>query len=728
MNILLIGGCSNFTNNLIVKLNKEGHRVYLLTGSRDRKQPYQKAFERYHFPYNSNVLSEIFESISPDVTIFMGAYDTNFNWKEESDAVRFSAGMMNIMMGYLMSNSGKFIFLSSEQVFEEHCADNITENVEPVPKGMKSIVLSQAEELCMNHRKNMGRDIVVLRLDNVYGIPDSMVDVTDCCTRMCLEALDRNVITIQENHVLSMIYVADAIEYIYRVVAKNRSEHELYHISSKQPVSERELAEVVRKNTWFNIEIVSTSSTEKRIVLSPTRFEEEFGTTFLCDRDNIIKKITDHMRKYKRVFLYGEKKKKSLHERLMENMDEFLRSVVPFLENFIAFIGFFMLNNRAVGSTYFSNLDTYLLYVLLFAIVYGQQQAIVSATLATAGYCFRQMYDRTGFELMLDSGTYIWIAQLFILGLTVGYMRDTITKLRREQVSEREFLSTQLSDIKDINDSNVRVKDALETQLVNQNDSVGKIYRITSRLDHYSQEEVLFYAAEIIGELMKCKDVAIYTVSNAHSSYARLFSATSAKAKSMGNSIKYAELGEVYEAICDHKVYINRKLDERYPLMANAVYDDAGAMQVIIMIWGLPWESMTLGQANQLVIISSLIGSAMVRANKYLEVLEHERYVEGTRLLDSDAFAALVEAYMSAEKKGYTDCSVLEIVPQEDMDYKKAANEISTKLRHHDYIGRARNGKLYVLLSNIDESEAGPVVKRLAEIGYESIIMGESNR
>ena len=55
----------------------------------------------------------------------------------------------------------------------------------------------------------------------------------------------------------------------------------------------------------------------------------------------------------------------------------------------------------------------------------------------------------------------------------------------------------------------------------------------------------------------------------------------------MGNSIKYAELGEVYEAICDHKVYINRKLDERYPLMANAVYDDAGAMQVIIMIWGL---------------------------------------------------------------------------------------------------------------------------------------------
>ena len=60
------------------------------------------------------------------------------------------------------------------------------------------------------------------------------------------------------------------------------------------------------------------------------------------------------------------------------------------------------LNNRAVSSQYFSKLDFYLLYVLLFAIIYGQQQAIFSALLATAGYCFRQMYDKTGFEVLLD--------------------------------------------------------------------------------------------------------------------------------------------------------------------------------------------------------------------------------------------------------------------------------------------------------------------------------------
>ena len=77
-------------------------------------------------------------------------------------------------------------------------------------------------------------------------------------------------------------------------------------------------------------------------------------------------------------------------------------------------------------------MDFYLLYVLLFAIVYGQQQAIFSALLATAGYCFRQMYDKTGFEVLLDYNTYVWMAQLFIVGMVVGYMkiRSKISEIR----------------------------------------------------------------------------------------------------------------------------------------------------------------------------------------------------------------------------------------------------------------------------------------------------------
>ncbi len=102
------------------------------------------------------------------------------------------------------------------------------------------------------------------------------------------------------------------------------------------------------------------------------------------------------------------------------------------------------------------------------------------------------MYDRTGFDVMLDYNTYIWIAQLFILGLVVGYMRDQIRIIKGEDEQEMGYLSGLLGDIEDINDSNVRMKNVLETQIVNQNDSFGKLYEITSTLEQYSPEEGTF--------------------------------------------------------------------------------------------------------------------------------------------------------------------------------------------------------------------------------------------
>nr|MCR5634910.1 NAD(P)-dependent oxidoreductase [Lachnospiraceae bacterium] len=174
---------------------------------------------------------------------------------------------------------------------------------------------------------------------------------------------------------------------------------------------------------------------------------------------------------------------------------------------------------------------------------------------------------------------------------------------------------------------------------------------------------------------------------------------------------------EVYEAFLERKVYINKKLKKEYPLMANAVYDDENRIQIIIMIWGLPWESMTLGQMNQLVVVSSLIGNAVLRANRYLRALEEERFIEGTKLMESEAFTGLLKAYVNAEKKGWTQCTVLELIAEEDTDIMAAGQVIAGFLRQHDYVGMS-DGKIYVLLSNTREEEAVIVVNRIAEKGY----------
>lgn len=722
MNILLIGGAGHLINNLIIKLNKEGHRISLLTGDRYGKASYQHAFEKYNFPYESDSLKEIFESVRPELTVFMGAYDTNFKWTGEGverEAVRFSNSLMNILMAYSQYTEGRFLYLSTQEVYGGSYPENIGESEPVSPEGIPGMVWSQGEELCENYRKNCGRDIIVLRLDHVYGIPENRRDARDILSRMCLEALENKRITVQEDHVFSLLYVTDAVEFVHRLAMCSEHRYSVYNLSSMREMTETSLADMICQVWEEPLELIPVQGQESRVILADTLYESEFGNPFFCEVQDTVKKITVQIKKKSHLFLNGGEEDKPLGDKIKDKAGWLLKTLLPFAENLILFIPFFMLNNRAVGSEYFANLDFYLLYVLLFAIVYGQHQATLSSVLSVAGYCFRQMYDRSAFEVMLDANTYVWIAQLFILGLVVGYMRDQITKLKQESQSEREFLDMQLVDIQDINSSNVRVKAALETQIVNQNDSVGKIYSITSALDQYSPEEVLFYAAEMLGKLLKSKDVAIYTVSNR--AYARLFSSTSPKARQLGSSIQYTNMGELYETLMQRKVFINRRMEEHYPLMANAIFENE-EMQMIIMVWGIPWERMTLGQANQLVVISALIQNAVLRANRYLVALEEQRYVAGTQTLKTEAFQTLVKAYLTARNRGLTECTLL-AVKVEQNDYMEAAKLLTGKLRQSDYIGTLEDGRLYTLLANTNSGDAEYVIRRFAELGYESSIV-----
>lgn len=723
MNVLLIGGAGSFIDNLIVKMKKEGHRVYLLTGSKIEYGGYQKVFEKYNFTYDSSSLPEVFESINPDLLIYMGAYDTNYSWIDENrDGVKYSAGLLNILMAYASRKKGRFIYLSSHEVFQGDFEEPITEETKPNPESQKGLAIAQGEQICELYQQTRMLDIITLRLDHLYGIPKNRKDVRSICEKMCLQALEENSIDVGEENIFSLIYQTDAIEYIYRTATNKKHNYNLYHISSMKTMNQLELAEEIKGHMGEKVLIHTHGGPKQNIVLNRQRFESEFGNPFFCEVSGVVKKITDFMEKNRYMFLTGAEENLSLHERILKKAGWLIRTMIPFIENLIMFIPAFMLNNRAVGSQYFANLDSYQLYVLLFAIVYGQQQAVFSAVLAVAGYCFRQMYGRSGFEVMLDANTYVWMAHLFILGLVVGYMRDQIKKLKVENIQEREFLSTQLVDIQDINGSNVRVKDALETQIVNQNDSVAKIYSITSALDQYSSEEVLFYAAEMLSKLMKSKDVCIYTISNGD--YARLFSFTSDQARVLGNSIRYPEMEEMYVVLKQQKVYINRKMDERYPMMANAIFENE-KMQMILMVWTLPWERMTLGQANQLVVISALIQNAVLRANRYLSALEDQRYMQGTHMLEQEAFVTLMNAYLTARSRGLTECAALRInTPPET--YREAGIQITKKLRQSDYLGIFSDGGLYALLANTSKEDVQFVINRFAEIGYESFLMEDS--
>lgn len=718
MVVLLIGGSSVLMNAMIDKFNKNGHRVYLLTGQREGHSPYRHVFEKYNFPYDSGSIKEILESIRPDVTVFTGAYDINFDWEQTGqEAVRYTAGLMNILSAFNILKKGKFFYCSSQEVFRDSHADNVTEEETAFPSGFKAMALSQGEEMCANYRRVQGMETFVLRFDHLYWVPRKGEEEDNPCYRMCLDALKTGRISANSRRTFSMIYLNDAVELAYQLICAESPKYACYNISSSEEIGEMRLAEMVRDEMGFGVEIAdNTVGMSSRLVLANERYGQEFGLEIFNHYEAGVKKVAAYMKRHSAAFLTEDDEGGGFAVKAWNNTRRIFRAVLPFVENLVCFIPFFLLNNRAVGSRFFARLDFYLLYVLFFAVFYGQYQAVFSGLLAVAGFCFRQMYDRSGFEVLLDYNTYVWIAQLFIVGLVVGYLRDQLRLVKNENSAKVQYLYGQLKDIEDINDSNVRMKQNFERQVVNHRDSLGKIYEISSSLEQYGPEEVLFYAAEVLSKLMDCGDVAVYTVANGD--YARLFSATSRNARILGNSIRYTEMEELYGELKERRVYVNRNMTEKMPMMAGAVYSEDN-MQLILMLWGIPWERMTLGEANRLTIVGALIQNAVVRANRYLEALKNRRYVEGTNVLDEEAFTQLVKAFCSAREKGLTEYVLLEVLAEGE-DYEDVARTLGGAIRQTDYLGIFEGGKLCVLLSNTGSENMGGIMERFKSAGYDS--------
>lgn len=661
MNVLLIGGSGSLINSLIVKFKKEGHRIFLLTGDRYKKQKYEPVFERYNFAYSSENLQEIMESVRPDITIYTGAFDPNYRWmSEERETVRFTSDLMNVLVAYSTIRMGKFIFLSSHEVYEGYHENALTEDIPPETTGYRGTTLIQAEEICNNYRKNWKLDLLILRLDHLFCIPESAPEIHSVCARMCLESMRDGCISADSNHEFAMLYEQDAVEFIFQIVKSREHKFYLYHLSSDCVISEVELAGRIQKYLNNGSSIVTVSKYDKRCILSGKRFHEEFGMHTIFELDEIICQTIDYMRKHEERFEKYQESRDSWWKILWKKWKWVFQVIVPFVENLLCFIPFFMLNNRMTDSAYFTNLDPYLLYVLVFAIMYGQQQATFSAVCAVAGYLFRQMYQRTGFEVVLDYNTYVWIAQLFILGLIVGYMRDQIRMIRRESLEMEEHLTGQIADLQEINATNVRIKAAMEQQLIGHQDSIGKIYQITSRLEQ--------------------------------------------------------QMPDIYQELAERRVYINKAMAEEYPLMATAIYEEE-EIRLIIMVWGLSWEHMTLGEANFLTVVSYLIQNAVLRAQRYIKALEEARYREGSEILEPEAFESLVRAYEHAQGRNLTQYTLL-CVSEQPERYKKICSDMRGLLRSTDYMGMRADGKLYVLLTNTGRTDAVFVEQRFEKKGY----------
>lgn len=724
MNILIVGGYSVFVSQLIEKFNKEGWEVYHLTGSKHptRRHPY--IIEQYDFPYDTDSIKEILDSASPDLVLFTGAYDVNLSrGKTRKESMYYMSSLVNLLMASQMLKIPKFAYISSHEVYEESYPDMILEDQPASPASTKGMLVAQGEDLVIRYSQTTDMDTYVLRLDHMYWLPKNRKEVGEIHSRLCLEALRNQKVPASEKHIFSSVYIADAVYAIYEILMKEGHLHRVYQITTSEEENEIEIARIIRETSAKSITIKdNTIGLTQKNIMSGQRVKDEFGIETRFSYAERVRTMMTYMDKNRNDFLKREERQENWFQRLFRRFEKLFFALLPFAENAFVFLLVFLLNNRTADSDYFRRVDVFLLYVLLFAIFYGKRQAIVSAFFSTIGFIFRQSYYRTAIEVLVDYNIYIWMAQLFIVGMAVGHLRDNIKIIEDDKDEEIAFLSGQLDDIYDINSSNLKVKNILEEHIVSYGDSLGVLQNMTASLEQLNPGDAMYKAAEVLSKVLGTEDVAIYKVSN--SDYCRLLVATTDDARQLGKSLKYSAYHALMESLEKNEVYVNRTFEKGMPVMAYGLRH-GDSLEYILMIWNLPFEKISLHQMNLLKVIGYMIQNSITRSDVYYEAIRDKRYLPETKILNESAFEETINTSMEISRRRYGESVLICIEsagPADELQKNEKElryyNEVLTRnLRETDVVGVGKDNRIYILLSNSNAQEADVVIRRFASLG-----------
>ncbi len=708
---LIVGQYGAFTNFLVDKFIKEDWRVCTLSESGNAPK---KVFQHYKYSFSSEDLPRVFESCRPNLVIYMGAYDNAYRgYNHKADLKRkYISNISNLLLCSSKSGVRHFVYLSSEQVFDKNITVNITEDMIPQPETEHGTILRQGEMMVLEYNQTANMETTVVRLSNLYCAPNEAAECVDVVTSKCLTAAKGDTVVIDSKYSYSILNSGDAVEALFKLVSSEKRQRHLYHVSSDYILDDNELMKIIQSEFARDLSVRDDAiGASKRRVLSGDVFCREFGFSIRVDYQQAVPEIIRGIQASLSKFLNGEDSAED------DKKHKVLRTIFVIAEVVLAVLVSFFLTVLFKYNDALSSIDLYLLCTLLFATYYGSKVGVLTASLCTVVWFIYETHNRSGLAILIDMKAYIWIAQLFIVALAVGYVRDSLMQIKNEVKLETEYLNDKLENINVINKSNVKIKDFFEERVVDSNESVGYIYNIIQVLDNAKQIEVLFEATRILTQMMEAGSISIYQVHE--NGYLRVVSSTNERSRSLGKSIRKDSLPTVFEQIDSKKVYVNRSLDENLPNMIGCLTDVDNNITFIVMLWDVKYDHMTLYYLNLLQVICKLISNAVARSVEFLEITKSSRFIKNTNILNDKAFDELLEAYKRASEAHLTEYSLIN-VKTNGRSPAEMNDAVKNYIRFTDSMGMLGTDALLILLTNTNAYDANIVIKRLTDKGLEA--------
>lgn len=708
MRVLICGAYSDVRKKLIQRLKKEKHEIFVLSGkstqyseTNQEKKP-KEVFEIYHFPYHSRHVQTIVENIAPEIIIFFGAWDTAFSWSDyENETVTYLSGLTNVLMGAKKSGTKKFVYLSTLHVFDENSEKLIYDTTKPCPEGMIHKAIAQGEDMCAGYHEPRKFEVSILRLPDLCGIREIQPFLKPQFISLYEEARNNQKICIP-NKSFPILHVEDSIEVMF-LTLKNENQKVLFCNISDHACLAEELEDVLKKvlmEEGISIEIEKEErvAEQKKVAFKSKSLEP---LAFTIRRD-----ITEGM-----IYSLQDKKhflRKTNQSQLSKKKKSFLR---PFVETtFLYLIASFL-------SYYFPNseVDFFLVFIVCVASVQGATQTFVGILMAVVGKFFIVIRTEGMYTLLANNSNYIWMLQLMIVGVIISFFCSDRKRRYKEQQEQTKILQEELKDVNQILEKNVYIKNIYEKRLLNYKDSLAKIFEITGQLDTLEPNLVMYRAIAVIRDIMETDDVSIYTRST-KSDYFRLTAASSKEASRLGKSFHFDDHMLFYEDIMQGKIYRNTQMDPSNPLLVGTIYE-GDQPQIFIMIWWEKLERINLYQVNLLQVLCKLIENSMNRAMTYMQTMYEKAYIDGTRVLRTEAFNESIKQFEEGRNNGLIDYICIR-VQNNACSKSEEYHLVEHMVRDSDVIGEGKDGNIYIILSNSRPFDMKMIKDRFAKSGF----------
>lgn len=730
MNILVTGGCGFIGSHVVERFYKEGHKIYIIdnlsTGSLENVKVKHKF---YNLNISDKKCEEIFRSNKFDIVVHLSAQvDVKTSLEHPYlDTKSNLLGLTNMLDLSARYGVKKFIFASSAAIYGNTEKIPVTEEIfrDPIaPYGMSKSV---GEFYCQKWREIYGLNTLAFRFSNVYGPRQGASGEAGVISIFLKKAIkgENLVIFGDGSQTRDFIYVEDLVDGIYKASICHECSG-VMNLSTNTEVSLNQLVDVLSKINPIN-KVLYKERKEGDILrsrLDNTKIKATLNWTPKYSFEEGIKNTYDwYSKNYKETKISIDKQEGSFKFlKLYKKYNSYIENIILFLILLYVNLNLSYFNENILSDP----IDYNLIYIGIMGLLYGKKQAILATLYSLIIYI--TVFLNSGGDLVIflyEPKHFIHVSMYLLVGVIAGY---SIDKKNREIYSQKLNVSslTQKYDfLKQIYNETRIVKEELERQIIDSEDSFGKIYNIVKKLDSLEKEFVYNSSVEVIEEIMKTNKVSVYSL-NRSRKYLRLKAKSNVSNFHIPSSVKIEDYEEILEIIYKQKIFINRKLDENLPMMIAPVFDnDINKAIAVIVIHEVSFENLTLYYENLFKTLVNLISGSLLRAYRHEQSISDKRYIKDTEILKTEEFNHVLNTIIEKKDK-FSMNSILIKVLEEEMSYVEINEKVSKCIRGEDYLGLQEDGHVYALLTNTNCIDINIVMERFKKKGISAeIVSGE---